>query len=72
MTTPEVLAHLAAPWAKLYSDSRTAATIVNFLHIAPVVVGGGNAIALRAVAHDMSCLDAQPVPARASTSLVKR
>ncbi len=44
--TPESLAHLAAPWAKFYSHSKTAATIVVFLHVAPLVVGGGVAIAL--------------------------
>src|SRR3954463_1467140 len=44
--TPQALAHLVAPWAKYYSDSKTAETIVPFLHIAPLLVGGGLAIAL--------------------------
>ena len=37
---------LAEPWAKAYSHSNVLATIVGFLHIAPIVVGGGLAIAL--------------------------
>jgi hypothetical protein len=45
-TTPEALATLVAPWAKFYSHSKPAATIVTFLHIAPIIVGGGMAIAL--------------------------
>ena len=44
--TPQALADLVAPWAKYYSHSKTAETIVTFLHIAPLVVGGGLAIAL--------------------------
>lgn len=44
--TPESLTHLAAPWADFYSHSKTAATIVVFLHVAPLVVGGGVAIAV--------------------------
>jgi len=44
--TPEALAKLADPWAKFYSHSTTTETIVTFLHIAPIVVGGGIAIAL--------------------------
>jgi len=46
VATPEALASLAAPWAKYYSHSKTAATIVTFLHVAPIVVGGGLAITL--------------------------
>jgi uncharacterized membrane protein len=46
MTTPEVLVRLAQPWADFYGHSKTASTIVTFLHIAPIVVGGGIAIAL--------------------------
>jgi hypothetical protein len=44
--TPPALATLVAPWARFYSHSKPAATIVTFLHIAPIVVGGGLAIAL--------------------------
>lgn len=44
--TPEALANFVEPWAKFYSHSSTAATVVTFLHIAPLVVGGGLAIAL--------------------------
>jgi uncharacterized membrane protein len=44
--TPEALAHLAAPWAKFYSHSKPAATVVTFLHIAPIVIGGGFGIFL--------------------------
>ena len=43
---PAVLVDLAAPWASRYGDSNLLATIVTFLHIAPIVVGGGLAIAL--------------------------
>lgn len=45
-TTPEVLTRLTDPWSKFYSHSTTTETIVTFLHIAPIVVGGGIAIAL--------------------------
>jgi uncharacterized membrane protein len=43
---PRVLVDLAAPWASAYGDSSALATIVTFLHIAPIVVGGGLAISL--------------------------
>ena len=45
-TTPEFLSRLADPWSHFYSHSKTTETIVTFLHIAPIVVGGGVAIAL--------------------------
>ena len=45
-STPESLAHLVAPWAHFYSHSKSAPTIVTFLHIAPIIVGGGLGIAL--------------------------
>lgn len=44
-TTPEALANFVDPWAKLYSHSKIVPTIVTFLHVAPIVVGGGIAIA---------------------------
>ena len=46
ITTPEALADLFAPWAKFYSHSTVTSTIVTFLHVAPIIVGGGLAIAL--------------------------
>ncbi len=46
VAAPPLLTDLAAPWAKLYSHSNVLATIVGFLHVAPIVVGGGLAIAL--------------------------
>ena len=61
MTTPEVLTRLAEPWAHFYGHSKAASTIVTFLHIAPIVVGGGIAIALdRATLR----LDVEDGPAR--------
>ena len=46
LAVPQLLTDLADPWAKLYSHSNVVATIVGFLHVAPIVVGGGLAIAL--------------------------
>ena len=61
MTTPDVLVRLVQPWSDFYGHSKTASTIVTFLHIAPIVVGGGIAIALdRATLR----LDVEDGPAR--------
>ena len=46
VATPDALATLCAPWAKFYSHSKVASTVVTFLHVAPIIVGGGLAIAL--------------------------
>jgi uncharacterized membrane protein len=46
LAPPQLIVDLAEPWAKLYSHSSVLATIVGFLHVAPIVVGGGLAIAL--------------------------
>ena len=39
------LARLAEPWAHLYADSKTVATIVTFGHIASLLMAGGLAVA---------------------------
>ncbi|MEO8623259.1 MAG: hypothetical protein ABI625_19440 [bacterium] len=44
--TPEALAHFVKPWAKFHNHSKVAATLATFLHIAPIVVGGGFGIFL--------------------------
>lgn len=46
LAAPQLLVDLADPWAKVYGHSKVLATIVGFLHVAPIVVGGGLAIAL--------------------------
>jgi hypothetical protein len=46
LATPAILTHAVAPWVRFYSDSKAASTIVTFLHIAPIVVGGGLGISL--------------------------
>jgi hypothetical protein len=43
---PQTLIDLAAPWADFMKHSKLTKTIVLFLHIAPLVVGGGIAISL--------------------------
>jgi hypothetical protein len=43
---PQTLIDLTAPWADFMKHSKLAKTIVLFLHIAPIVVGGGIAIGL--------------------------
>jgi hypothetical protein len=39
------LARLAEPWAHLYADSKTVATIVTFGHVASLLMAGGLAVA---------------------------
>jgi uncharacterized membrane protein len=46
LAVPQLLVDLADPWAKVYGHSKVLATIVGFLHVASIVVGGGLAIAL--------------------------
>ncbi len=43
---PKALIDLTAPWGDFMKHSKLAKTIVIFLHIAPIVVGGGIAIGL--------------------------
>jgi Predicted integral membrane protein (DUF2269). len=43
---PQALIDLTAPWGDFMKHSKLAKTIVIFLHIAPIVVGGGIAIGL--------------------------
>jgi uncharacterized membrane protein len=43
---PQALIDLTAPWGSFMKHSKLAKTIVTFLHIAPIVVGGGIAIGL--------------------------
>ena len=42
---PEVAARLAEPWASFYNDAPLLQTVVLFLHLAGIVVGGGFALA---------------------------
>lgn len=46
LAPPQMLVDMAGPWAALYGRSSVLPTLVGFLHVAPVVVGGGLAIAL--------------------------
>jgi hypothetical protein len=45
MTVPESIVNLLKPWNEFYSHSKTAATIVIFLHIGGLLLAGGLAIA---------------------------
>jgi hypothetical protein len=42
---PESLTKLLEPWASYYSDSKAVNTIVTFVHVGSLLVGGGAAIA---------------------------
>jgi uncharacterized membrane protein len=42
---PSALARLVAPWSQLHGDSKAVATAVLFLHLVPLLVAGGAALA---------------------------
>lgn len=46
LAAPHALAAFVKPWAHLYGDSKPVATLVTFVHVASIVVGGGLALAL--------------------------
>jgi hypothetical protein len=60
---PEALIDLLKPWADFYGHSKIAATIVTFLHVGPMLLGGGFAIAM-----DRSTLRALRTPAAQRTA----
>ena len=54
LLVPEVLVRLVEPWAARYGDSAVLATLVTFLHLAGILVGGGLAITTdRAILHGL-------------------
>jgi hypothetical protein len=42
---PTILSSLADPWSSFYGHSRTAANVVNFLHVGGLLLAGGLAVA---------------------------
>src|SRR4051812_43517213 len=63
LAPPEALVDLLKPWADFYGHSKVAATIVTFLHVGPMLLGGGFAIAM-----DRSTLRALRSPADQRTA----
>ena len=45
MTAPAGLVALVQPWADLYADSRAVSSVVMFLHLGGLLLGGGGAVA---------------------------
>ena len=45
VSEPSFLARLAEPWNSLYSDSKVVSSVVVFLHLVPLLVAGGTALA---------------------------
>jgi hypothetical protein len=45
MIVPESLVHFLKPWNEYYSHSKTAETVVQFLHVGGLLLAGGLAIA---------------------------
>lgn len=45
MSAPNELVRLASPWEELYSNSKSLETLITFLHVGGLLLGGGLALA---------------------------